>query len=87
MLRVPITELEARLAPLGFFRTHRQILVNVRHVRGIRKGRRGRVEALLSNGHAVPVGRTHRDKLEQITALRLMPEAELTDQSRAAGRG
>lgn len=47
-------ELEERLTPRGFVRTHRAYLVNVAHIR-----RLGQEELLLSTGETLPLGRTY----------------------------
>jgi two-component system LytT family response regulator len=57
--RVTIARLADALAPYGFRRIHRKIIVNGARALAIRP-RGGEREVLLDTGHRVPVGRTYR---------------------------
>jgi len=48
-----------KLAPHGFLRVHRSILVLRRAIVGITRQGRGRLELRLADGSAVPIGRSH----------------------------
>jgi two-component system LytT family response regulator len=60
--RVTIERLASALAPHGFWRIHRKIVVNAARVREFRPRGVDRV-ALLDTGERLPVGRTYRDRL------------------------
>jgi hypothetical protein len=59
LVRVTLTDLAHRLAPLGFLRVHRQTVVNARQVREIRKGPGGRGVIELLCGVSVALGRSY----------------------------
>ncbi|WP_448662475.1 LytTR family DNA-binding domain-containing protein [Sphingomonas sp. CJ20] len=59
MVRITLTDLAHRLAPLGFVRVHRQTVVNSRQVRQIRKTQGGRGTIQLLCGVSVPLGRSY----------------------------
>ena len=55
--------------PDGFVRTHRTHIVDLARVRSLRNAPGGRLEVLLADGQAVPVGRLYR----QAVRSRLLP--------------
>jgi two-component system LytT family response regulator len=59
LLREPIQELEARMAPHGFARAHRCALVRLAGVRELTESSDGLV-AVLANGTTIPVSRRRR---------------------------
>lgn len=59
LVRVPLTDLAHRLAPMGFIRVHRQTVVNGRQVREIRKGAGGHRIVELLCGVSVTLGRSY----------------------------
>jgi DNA-binding LytR/AlgR family response regulator len=56
LLDETLAELEARLGPLGFLRVHRGELINLHHVRAVRRQDEGAVVEL-ADGDAAPVSR------------------------------
>jgi two-component system LytT family response regulator len=64
LLREPIASLAERLAPAGFVRCHRSILVRVGAVRSIEERRNGDADLILAGGRTIPVSRTYRTELE-----------------------
>lgn len=56
VLRASLGQMIARLGERRFARIHRSAIVNVDHVRGLRRGAAG-LEVELSNGHRLPVSR------------------------------
>jgi len=66
--KTPLKELEERLTEEGlkqFLRVHRSYLVNIDHVRKISKNYFGAVALVMSNGKAIPVGRSFKKTLEK----------------------
>jgi hypothetical protein len=63
LVRVPISQLEGRLASRGFARVHRGAIVNLRHVRALRRDTSGRPVLLLSGGEQIAVGRSYRSRI------------------------
>jgi DNA-binding LytR/AlgR family response regulator len=61
LMRTPMQDVEARLAPFGFVRTHRSWLVNRAHVREIAKDGAGGAELTLDDGLVVPVSRRYAE--------------------------
>ncbi|AJP70773.1 LytTR family DNA-binding domain-containing protein [Sphingomonas hengshuiensis] len=59
LVRVALTDLAHRLAPVGFIRVHRQTVVNSRQVREIRKGAGGSRIVELLCGVSVTLGRSY----------------------------
>ena len=61
ILRETLTNLESRLVPGGFRRTHRSFIVNVRHIGEMRPTGAGAWEILMPSGAVVPLSRGYRD--------------------------
>ncbi|AOZ69390.1 hypothetical protein LPB142_08755 [Rhodobacter xanthinilyticus] len=55
--------LAERLAPLGFLRVHRSVVVRLGAIARIESGRHGALRVVLSSGAALPVGRSHAARL------------------------
>lgn len=60
---LPITELEGRLDPDRFFRVHRSHIVQIRHVKSIRRKGDGAVVTVGDKGEAIPVSRSALPRL------------------------
>ena len=65
LLREPLNDLEQRLAPAGFLRVHRSVLLRVSAVRSLGRNRDGEHHALLSSGTRVAVSRRRASALTQ----------------------
>ncbi|MGF7172584.1 hypothetical protein FHS63_000312 [Azospirillum doebereinerae] len=67
---LPLSELEARLDPRGFVRTHRGYIVNLRHARAVER-RDGRAVFIMAAPGAprVPVSRARAEALKKRLAL------------------
>lgn len=65
VLRATLTDLEDRLAPQGFARIHRSIIVNLGRVREIRKREYGDRTVVLEDGTRLKMSRTYRREVEQ----------------------
>jgi two-component system, LytTR family, response regulator len=63
LLRESLRNMEVRLAPHGFQRIHRSILVSIRRVRELAANESGDYEAVLENGARLKVGRSYKDAL------------------------
>ena len=61
LMRTTLQELSDQLAPVGFRRVHRSLLVNPLHVVATRRGPRGRRIVELRSGAQLPVGRQFGD--------------------------
>ncbi|HEX7127974.1 MAG TPA: LytTR family DNA-binding domain-containing protein [Thermodesulfobacteriota bacterium] len=63
-----VRELTARLAPLGFFRVHRDVIVNLRRVREIERVGQGRVRLVLDtpDAHGFTVSRPASARLRRL---------------------
>lgn len=70
LVRIPISQLAERLDPSGFVRVHRRTMVNIRHVRAVRRDRSGRPVIQLGCGATVPVGRRYAASIERVAATR-----------------
>ena len=64
--RTTLAAVEGELAPLGFVRTHRSWLVNVRHVSTIEAEGSGDHGLTLSDGSRIPLSRRYRQALEAL---------------------
>lgn len=64
--RQPIKQLEQRLDPSEFFRSHRSALVNLGEVKELRPIKGGDYRILLSTGDLVKLSRTRKKKLEAL---------------------
>lgn len=67
LVRATLSELADRLAPLGFVRVHRQIVINARGVRQVCRDGAGRAQVHLACGNAVPVGRRYLTAIDTLT--------------------
>lgn len=65
LIRETIQSLENRLDPEMFMRVHRSAIVNLRHVREIRRKELG-ASLILSGGHQVPLSRTYRSRFRDL---------------------
>jgi len=61
LLRATLQDLNDQLAPIGFLRVHRSLLVNPLHVVATRRGPRGRRVVEVRSGAELPVGRQFGD--------------------------
>lgn len=61
LLREPLQQLEARLAPAGFARAHRSTLINLAHVAELRPLADGAWRATLDSGAELVISRGYRD--------------------------
>ena len=68
-MRASLDDLERRLDPSQFIRTHRSYLVPVSQVVAIHRARDGSVRVELRSGAAVPVSRRRRRELRRLLAL------------------
>lgn len=59
-VRKAMRECEEELKDLGFLRVHRSFLVNMEHIRSIRRKENG---VCLSNGEVLEIGRTYREEI------------------------
>jgi len=60
LVRQPLKEIEGRLRPFGFLRTHRSALINPRSVRAIRRDELGDLKVELKNGELAPLTAGHK---------------------------
>jgi two-component system LytT family response regulator len=65
LLRQSMKDVESRLEPMGFVRTHRSAIANLDRIRELQLWFRGEYRVLLEDGTALPLTRAHREKLEQ----------------------
>jgi two-component system, LytTR family, response regulator len=66
LLREPLQDLEARLAPLGFVRIHRSTIVNTARVRRIERLAHGDYEVALADGSRLRMSRGRKQALERL---------------------
>lgn len=66
LVRETMATAEQKLAPMGFVRIHRSILVNARLVRDLRRDNKGTYILRTSDGSEHPVGRNYRENLKVI---------------------
>lgn len=71
MLRGRISELEKRLDPTQFFRTHRSTIVNLDRVKEFQTLFKGDGVAILKNGTRVPVSRSCSQRLQALLTPKL----------------
>jgi len=64
LLREPIVAFAERLAPAGFVRCHRSVLVRLGAVAGLDERRNGDADLRLVSGATVPLSRTYRPDIE-----------------------
>lgn len=75
VIRTTLTALAERLAPAGFLRIHRSVLVNLGRVREFRPNGHGDGCVYLADGSALPCSRTYRSALQKAMAQRpLLPD-------------
>lgn len=60
LLRLPLKDVEARLADTAFIRTHRSALVNMRRVRAISRGELGEIRVEFDNPASAPLSASRR---------------------------
>jgi two-component system LytT family response regulator len=63
LVRMTMSELERKLDPRHFARTHRTTIVNLDRVREIAPGSHGDFDVVLNNGQTVKLSRNYRDRL------------------------
>ena len=66
---VPASVLEEELAEAGFVRASRQLLVNLRHVQGMRPYLNARLELVLDNGEHLIASRQFAPQIKQRIGL------------------
>jgi DNA-binding LytR/AlgR family response regulator len=66
LVRETMANAEQKLAPLGFVRIHRSILVNATLVKDLRRNSSGTYLLRTTDGREHPVGRTYKDNLNVI---------------------
>jgi len=71
LLRGRISELEKRLDPAQFFRTHRSTIVNLDRVKEFQTLFKGDGVAILKNGTRVPVSRSSSQRLQSLLTPKL----------------
>lgn len=84
LVRIPMSDLEARWRSAGFVRTHRQYLVSLAHIDEVRQDG-GHVHVVVS-GHVLPVSRRHARDLRELLFRRFRSEpidGETADGGRA----
>ena len=64
-----LVEFEELLGDLGFIRTHKSHLVNLKHVTALQKNERGKLE--LTNGEVVAISRRRKDEVLRILKAQL----------------
>ncbi len=64
LLREPIVAFAERLAPAGFVRCHRSMLVRLGAVAGFEERRNGDADLRLASGATIPLSRTSRPEIE-----------------------
>jgi two-component system, LytTR family, response regulator len=83
VLRESLAQILERLGPRRFVRIHRSAVVNLDHVRALRRGRPGGLQVELSQGVRLPISRR---KAREVVALMRndggLPRATGTDRSR-----
>ena len=65
-VRETMATAEQKLAPMGFIRIHRSILVNATLVKDLRRGNKGTYILRTTDGSEHPVGRNYRENLKVI---------------------
>jgi DNA-binding LytR/AlgR family response regulator len=67
LIRVTLSELSDRLAPMGFVRVHRQTVINAVKVRQVCRDVGGRAQVHLASGETVAVGRSYLAAIDALT--------------------
>ena len=65
-IREKIGDLEQRLHPARFLRVHRSIIVNIDAVAEVQRCGSGEYIVLLRNGRELPLGRSYRERLNEL---------------------
>jgi hypothetical protein len=63
IVRETLANLEAKLAPAKFLRTHRSFLVNAERIAGVQPTDAGAHEIQLASGVSIPLSRSYRDAI------------------------
>jgi two-component system LytT family response regulator len=63
LLRETMARLEERLDPRGFLRVHRSFMVNLKHVKEVRREPNGDSVVIMDSGQKVALGRSYRSLL------------------------
>jgi len=66
LVRITAKRLEERLAPHGFVRVHRGLIVNLARVRVVEPVRSGRLRVLLDDDSEISVSRGHREPFSRL---------------------
>ena len=66
LLRETMNRLEKRLDPRNFLRVHRSSIVNLQHVKEVRRDGDGETAVMLLNGQKVPVSRSYRSRIQRL---------------------
>jgi DNA-binding LytR/AlgR family response regulator len=66
LVRETMATAEQKLAPMGFVRIHRSILVNAKLVKDLRRDNKGTYLLRTTDGSEHPVGRSYRENLRAI---------------------
>jgi two-component system LytT family response regulator len=67
LLRDTISNFEKRLDRKRFLRIHRSTIINLRYVKEMRSdGPRGELDAVMANGHCLPVSRGFRSRVTEL---------------------
>ncbi len=62
--RKTLAELERELAPYGFLRVHRSVIVNGARIRAVKPLQKGEYALIFEAGGVVDTGRTYRNVIE-----------------------
>lgn len=73
-LRGTMAQLESRLEPHGFLRTHRSWILNLHRLQELRPGVKGGLTAVTVAGLAIPVSAGHRKGLEEAVKGMALPD-------------
>jgi len=71
LLRGTISTAESRLAPSGFLRIHRSVLVNANRVRELRSLSKGEFTVILECGTELKLSRNYRAALERLVGAKI----------------
>ena len=71
VLREPLNDLEKRLDPRRFFRTHRSTLVNLARVKELQPLFHGEYVVVMRDGTHLRLSRSRRDRLEKLLGARI----------------
>lgn len=68
LLRETMTRIESKLDSQMFMRVHRSAIVNLKHVKEVRRESSGDFSVLLSNGQKVAMSRSHHSHIDSLIA-------------------